>query len=97
VRQAVLFWMGVVLLAWTQAAGAQTDALVVDETGAVGVGTALLAPAESLAVSASLEAPFVKVPRKCQRRIPVRIVVADAATGDLLLSEAAMLPRSPAS
>ena len=72
-------------------AAAQTDALVVDEQGEVGVGTAFMGPAEVLDVYATLAPAFSKVPSRCRDGVPVRIVVLDAESGATLLEEQATL------
>ena len=70
---------------WIHHALAQTDALVVAPSGNVGVVTA--APNESVMVSVAAQPPYADVPRRCQRDVPVRIVMLDAATGAQLLFE----------
>ena len=77
------------LLCLSLSAVAQQDSLVVDETGFVGVNTSI--PTESIVVSVAYQPPFVDVPRRCQRNVPVRIVIVDAATGAQLLSEQGFL------
>ena len=84
--------MAAILLAWARPAPAQTDSLVVDQFGRVGVGTALIGPNEAVQVTAALKSFFVKVPRRCgQGPVPVRIRFSDATTGVELLTEQSML------
>ncbi len=87
-------WLGAVLLIGTATASAQTDALVVDETGNVGISYGVLAPDESLEFAAALAPPFLGAPRKCRRIIPVRIVVSDAATGAIIHSDQGRIDES---
>ena len=84
-RITIPLWACAMLLAWMVAAAAQTDALVVAEDGVVGVGT--VAPDESVQVVVALRAPSAKVPNRCRRNVPVRVVISDAATGDALIEE----------
>ncbi len=79
--------VGAAFLVGAAAASAQTDALVVDSNGHVGVGLSIIALDESLEVTAAFAPRFLATPRKCRRSIPVRIVVSDAATGEVLQSE----------
>jgi hypothetical protein len=76
-------------LAWTIVANAQTDALVVEDTGFVGVNTA--APDESIQVLAVLKAPFVALPPRCGLDIPVKIQIVDAETAETLVTQEAFL------
>lgn len=83
--------MATVLLFCSPIAVAQTDALVVDTGGYVGVNTA--DPSESIEVTAALEASFVDTPRRCRRPVPVLIIIQDAATGEVLLRERRTLTK----
>ena len=91
-RITIPLWACAMLLAWMVAAAAQTDALVVAQDGVVGVGT--VAPDESVQVVVALRAPSAKVPNRCRRNVPVRVVISDAATGDALIEEKAMLSEA---
>ena len=93
-RKLLYILVGALLLISTATASAQTDALVVAESGNVGVGTAIMAPNESLEITAALAPPFVDVPQMCQRAIPVRIVVTDTETADLLYSDQGLIDET---
>ena len=70
---------------------AQTDALVVDDTGRVGVS--LAAPNENITVTVARGPAFDDEPRRCSRDVPVRIVIQDAISGAILLTQQGFLTQ----
>ena len=86
-------WVSALFLSPWAIVSAQTpDALVVDDNGRVGV--VLIAPNESLEVTAVLAPPFADLPRRCQRGVPVKIVISDAESGIVLIDERQMLSET---
>lgn len=88
-RGKICGWLSPLLLASATAVYAQTDALVVAPSGNVGIVT--LSPEELLEVTASLKAPFLKVPRRCRRTFPAKVVISDAESGEILIEKRAVL------
>ena len=83
-----------VLLVPTAPLSAQINSLVVTDSGSVGFPLVLVSPLESVLVTAGLQPPFVDLPSGCERDIPVRIVIVDADSGNLLLDERQVLSET---
>lgn len=81
-----------VLLVPTAPLSAQTNSLIVDENGSVGI--VVVSPLESVLVTAGLQPPFVDLPSRCERDLPVRIVIVGADSGNLLMDERQVLSET---
>jgi hypothetical protein len=69
------------------------SAILIDSTGEI-IANITVAPNESLEITAALEPPFVNVAQRCQESIPVRLIVTDAETANILFSEQGLLNES---
>ena len=83
------FFLVAVLLVPTMPLSAQINSLFVDTSGNVGI--VVVSPFESVLVTAGLQPPFVDLPSRCERDIPVRLVILDADSGGLLLDNRQLL------